>query len=60
MDTVAMEEAEQGLLAIHDEVRDWAMKRGHNEPKHQSREIAQHAHTPSVAIGANVSIGRRA
>jgi len=57
---MAMEEAEQSLLAVHDEVCDGSMKRGHNEAENQSREIPRHSHDLSVAIGANGSIGRRA
>lgn len=55
-----MEEAEQGMLALHDEVCDWPVESSHNQAEHQSREISQHYHDSSVKIHANDSIGGRA
>src|SRR6185437_12822871 len=60
VNSMAMEEAEQSLLAVHDEVRDGSMKCGHHEAEHQSREVPRHSHNLSVANSANGSIGRRA
>lgn|SRR6185312_2858133 len=60
VNSMAMEEAEQSLFALHDEIGDRPMKSGHNQAEHQSRKISRHSHNLSVAIGTNGSIGRRA